>query len=55
MDAQTAKKIIDKNLQYDETKRLLVKLLQHPSPQTELLESEPAVLARSSIFVVPFL
>jgi acetylornithine deacetylase/succinyl-diaminopimelate desuccinylase-like protein len=53
VDAQTAKKIIDKNLQYDETKRLLVKLLQHPSPQTELLESEPAVLALISDVIRP--
>ena len=45
MDAQTAKKIIDKNLRYDEVKRLLVKLVQHASPQTELLESEPSVLS----------
>lgn len=45
MDAQTAKKIIDKNLHYDEVKRLLVKLVQHASPQTELLEAEPKVLA----------
>lgn len=45
MDAQSAKKIIDKNLHYDEVKRLLVKLVQHASPQTELLEAEPKVLA----------
>jgi acetylornithine deacetylase/succinyl-diaminopimelate desuccinylase-like protein len=45
MNAETAKKIIDKNLHYDEVKRLLVKLVQTPSPQTELLESEPKVLA----------
>lgn len=45
MDAQTAKKIIDKNLHYDEVKQLLVKLVQHASPQTELLEAEPKVLA----------
>lgn len=45
MNAETAKKIIDKNLQYEEVKRLLVKLVQTPSPQTELLEGEPQVLA----------
>ena len=45
MDAQTTKKIIEKNLQYQEAKRLLVKLVQHASPQTELLEAEPSVLA----------
>src|SRR6478736_1125214 len=33
------------NLSYDEVKRLTVKLVQYPSPQTELLESEPQVLA----------
>ena len=45
MDAGTAKKLIDKNLSYDEAKRLAVKLLQHASPQTALLEKEPQVLA----------
>jgi Acetylornithine deacetylase/Succinyl-diaminopimelate desuccinylase and related deacylases len=45
MDANTAKRIIEKNLGYDEVKRLLVKLLQQPSPQTSMLESEPQVLA----------
>jgi hypothetical protein len=45
MDAGTAKKLIEKNLSYDEVKRLTVKLLQHASPQTELLEAEPQVLA----------
>lgn len=45
MDAQTAKRIIEKNVHYDEVKRLLVKLVQQPSPQTSMLESEPQVLA----------
>jgi acetylornithine deacetylase/succinyl-diaminopimelate desuccinylase-like protein len=45
MDAQIARKLIEKNLSYDEVKRLTVKLVQHPSPQTELLEAEPQVLA----------
>jgi succinyl-diaminopimelate desuccinylase len=45
MEAQSAKRIIEKNLQYDEVRRLLVKLVQHPSPQTERLEAEPQVLA----------
>ena len=45
MDAQTAKRVIEKNVQYDETKRLLVKLVQHASPQTALLEAEPQVLS----------
>jgi acetylornithine deacetylase/succinyl-diaminopimelate desuccinylase-like protein len=45
MEAESAKRIIDKNLRYDEVKRLIVKLVQHPSPQTEQLEAEPKVLA----------
>jgi acetylornithine deacetylase/succinyl-diaminopimelate desuccinylase-like protein len=45
MDAGTAKKLIEKYLAYDEVKRLTVTLLQHASPQTELLEAEPQVLA----------
>jgi acetylornithine deacetylase/succinyl-diaminopimelate desuccinylase-like protein len=45
MDAGTAKKLIEKNLTYDEVKRLTVKLVQHASPQTHLLESEPQVLS----------
>jgi succinyl-diaminopimelate desuccinylase len=44
MEAESAKRIIDKNLQYDEVKRLIVKLVQHASPQTEQLEAEPQVL-----------
>ncbi|HSK29614.1 MAG TPA: M20/M25/M40 family metallo-hydrolase [Candidatus Limnocylindria bacterium] len=44
MDAGTAKKLIEKNLSYDEAKRLTVKLVQYASPQTELLEAEPQVL-----------
>jgi len=45
MDAGTAKKLIEKNLTYDEVKRLTIKLVQHASPQTQLLESEPQVLS----------
>ena len=45
MDAGTAKKLIEKNLSYHEVKRLAVKLVQHASPQTALLEAEPQVLA----------
>jgi acetylornithine deacetylase/succinyl-diaminopimelate desuccinylase-like protein len=45
MDVQSAKRIIDKHLQYEETKRLLVKLVQHASPQTAQLEAEPMVRA----------
>jgi acetylornithine deacetylase/succinyl-diaminopimelate desuccinylase-like protein len=45
MEAETVKKLIEKNLRYDEVRRLLVKLVQTPSPQTERLEAEPQVLA----------
>ena len=45
MDAQVVRKLVEKNLSYDEVKRLTVKLVQHASPQTELLEAEPQVLA----------
>jgi acetylornithine deacetylase/succinyl-diaminopimelate desuccinylase-like protein len=45
VEAQTVKKLTEKNLRYDEVKRLLVKLVQTPSPQTERLEAEPEVLA----------
>jgi acetylornithine deacetylase/succinyl-diaminopimelate desuccinylase-like protein len=45
MEAESARRIIDKNLRYDEVKRLIVKLVQHASPQTEQLEAEPKVLA----------
>ena len=44
MEAQSAKRIIEKHLSYDEIKRMLVKLVQYASPQTELLEAEPQVL-----------
>src|SRR5919109_614603 len=44
MDAEIARKVVEKNLHYDEVKRLLIKLVQHASPQTELLEAEPEVL-----------
>jgi acetylornithine deacetylase len=45
MEAGTAKRLIEKNLDYAEVKRLTVKLVQHASPQTPLLEAEPQVLA----------
>jgi len=53
MEAQIAKKLIEKNLQYDEVKRLAVKLVQHASPQTAKLEAEPQVLALISDVVKP--
>ncbi len=53
MDADTVKKLIEKILDYDEVKRLLVKLVQFASPQTELLEKEPKVLALISDIVKP--
>jgi len=45
MDAAEAKRCIEEQVDYEETKRLLVKLVQTPSPQTELLEREPQVLS----------
>jgi len=53
MEAQIAKKLIEKNLHYDEVKRLTVKLVQHASPQTAKLEAEPQVLALISEVVKP--
>lgn len=53
MDDGTAKKLIEKHLNYVEVKRLTVKLVQHASPQTRLLESEPQVLALISDVVKP--
>lgn len=53
MEAAIAKKIIDKNLHYDEVKRLLVRLVQHASPQTELLEAEPSVLGLIADVIKP--
>ncbi len=53
MDADTAKKLIEKNLSYDEVKRLAVKLVRHASPQTALLEAEPQVLALIRDIVKP--
>ena len=53
MDAGTAKKLIEKNLSYDEVKRLTVKLVRHASPQTELLEAEPQVLALVNDVIKP--
>ena len=34
MEAPIAKKLIEKGLQYEEVKRLAVKIVQHASPQT---------------------
>jgi len=45
MEASEVKKLVEENLRYEEVKRLLVKLVQIPSPQTELLEEEPQVLS----------
>jgi acetylornithine deacetylase/succinyl-diaminopimelate desuccinylase-like protein len=53
MEAQIAKKLIEKNLQYDEVRRLAVKLVQHASPQTAKLEAEPQVLALISEVIKP--
>jgi acetylornithine deacetylase/succinyl-diaminopimelate desuccinylase-like protein len=53
MEAQVAKRLIEKNLLYDEVKRLTVKLVRHPSPQTDLLEAEPRVLALITDVIKP--
>jgi acetylornithine deacetylase len=53
MEAGTAKRLIEKNLDYAEVKRLTVKLVQHASPQTPLLEAEPQVLALNRDVVKP--
>jgi acetylornithine deacetylase len=53
MEAQVAKRLIEKNLQYDEVKRLAVKLVRHPSPQTARLEAEPQVLALITDVIKP--
>ncbi len=45
MEADTAKKLIEKNLATMRSSGLTVKLVQHASPQTALLEAEPQVLA----------
>ena len=45
MDAQAAKKLIEETLHYDQVRELLIRLVQFPSPQTDLLEAEPRVLA----------
>jgi acetylornithine deacetylase/succinyl-diaminopimelate desuccinylase-like protein len=45
VDASQTKSFIERNLGHEEVKRLLVELVQFPSPQTERLEEEPKVLA----------
>ncbi|MBI2987685.1 MAG: M20/M25/M40 family metallo-hydrolase [Deltaproteobacteria bacterium] len=45
MSPDAAKKLIEEKLRYEEVKKLLIKLVQTPSPQTELLEKEPQVLS----------
>ncbi|MGH7833235.1 MAG: M20 family metallopeptidase, partial [Candidatus Binatia bacterium] len=45
MNPLESKRLIEEHLDYAEVKRLLVGLVQFPSPQTELLEEEPKVLA----------
>src|SRR3990167_8869014 len=45
MSPEEAKKLVEENLRYEDVKKLLIKLVQTPSPQTELLEKEPRVLS----------
>jgi acetylornithine deacetylase/succinyl-diaminopimelate desuccinylase-like protein len=53
MDAQAAKKLIEETLHCDQVRDLLIRLVQFPSPQTDLLEAEPRVLALIREFVQP--
>lgn len=45
MEPIEIKRLIEEALDYNEVKRLLVKLVQIPSPQTDLLEEEPQILS----------
>ncbi len=45
MEPIEIKRLIEGALDYNEVRRLLVKLVQTPSPQTDLLEGEPQVLS----------
>lgn len=45
MDSQEAKRFIEAALRYEEVEELLIRLVQTASPQTDLLEEEPKVLA----------
>ena len=45
MEPLEIKRLIEGALDYNEVRRLLVKLVQTPSPQTDLLEGEPQVLS----------
>jgi hypothetical protein len=49
MDAGTAKKLIEKNLSYDEVKRLAVELVQHASPH-ESMKGVRVILLDLSFF-----
>ena len=53
MDAGAVKKLVDEKLRYEEVKKLLIRLVQTPSPQTELLEEEPKVLSLIREIVKP--
>lgn len=44
MESSQTKRLIEENLHYEEAKRLLIKLVRIPSPQTDRLEEEPQVL-----------
>jgi acetylornithine deacetylase/succinyl-diaminopimelate desuccinylase-like protein len=45
MDANAIKEILDARLSRERAKELLIELVKVPSPQTELLEAEPLLLA----------
>ena len=45
MEPTEIKRLIESRLNYNEAKRLLAKLVQRRSPQTDMLEEEPQVLS----------
>ncbi len=53
MDSGQAKRFVEENLRYEDVKQLLIKLVQAPSPQTDLLEEEPKVLSLISEVIRP--
>ena len=53
MDPTDAKNFVEGQLRYEEVRRLLIKLVQTPSPQTDLLEEEPKVLSLIREIVKP--
>jgi acetylornithine deacetylase/succinyl-diaminopimelate desuccinylase-like protein len=52
-DPAAAKELVERGLDYEEVKRILLRLVRFPSPQTPLLEREPQVLALIREIVLP--